>query len=164
MKLHESLKNKGWSDEEINKTIKIIDDAKTKKHKWIRFFEKEIYWTALSVIILGNYIISLIIIPLLLALDGLKLYFSIMILGFSFGLLIELLIRSIAHLERKHHMFLGLIIPSTALTNIILITIFANSLEKDIMINNMHNPILVSVVYTTAFMLPYAFYQIFIKE
>ena len=99
----EEIKNKlveeGWKKRDINKTIRIIEKAKENKHPKIKLLDKTVYWFSLLIAIVGNLIISISLIPVLLALKGQQLYFIIIVLGISFGLLFELLIRTIENLK-----------------------------------------------------------------
>jgi len=155
------LSEKGWSKKDINKTIKIIQDAKKEKHPKIKVLDKLIYWISLVFALVGNFIITLALIPELVALKGPILFIVIITLGFSFGLLFELLIRTIDNLKIKHHIFLGIIIPILSIINFIFLS---NNMKRLIGIENPHNPIIIGAVYTIAFILPYIFYQIFLKD
>ena len=158
------LEQKGWSKKDISKTVRIIEQAKANKHPKIKILDKLVFWASLVVAIIGNFIISISLIPILLALNNLPLYIVLITLGVAFGLLFELLIRTIEHLEAKHHIFLGIIIPTIAIINVIIIVAFSNNLEKIINIENPHSPLLVGVIYAFAFMLPYLVYQLFLKN
>ncbi|MCH8003221.1 MAG: hypothetical protein IH934_01205 [Nanoarchaeota archaeon] len=155
------LVEKGWSKKDINKTIRIIEKAKKNKHPKIKVLDKFVYWFSLLITMIGNLIISISLIPVLITLKGQQLYLVIITLGFAFGLLFELLIRSIENLEIKHHLFLGIIIPIIAVINFIIIS---NNMKKLIGIESPQNPIIIGAVYSIAFILPYIFYQIFLKK
>lgn len=160
-----SIKNKlvekGWKKSDINKTIKIIEKAKKNKHPQIKTLDKFVYWFSLLIAIIGNLVISISLIPVLLALKGIFVYVVIITLGISFGLLFELLIRTIENLEVKHHLFLSIIIPIIAVINFIIIS---NNIKELIGIESQQNPIIIGAVYAIAFILPYIFYQIFLKD
>ncbi|HJO01406.1 MAG: hypothetical protein QF655_02575 [Candidatus Woesearchaeota archaeon] len=155
------LVEKGWKKSDINKTIKIIEKAKKNKHPQIKSLDKLVYWFSLLITIIGNLVISISLIPVLLILKGPQLYLVIIILGFAFGLLFELLLRGIENLETKHHLFLGIIIPIIAVTNFIIIS---KNIKTFIGLENPQDPIIVGSVYAIAFIIPYISYQIFLKE
>jgi len=155
------LVEKGWKKSDINKTIKIIERAKKNKHPQIKVLDKFVYWFSLLIAIIGNLIISISLIPVLIVLQGLKLYLVIIALGLAFGLLFELLIRTIENLEIKHHLFLGTIIPIISIINFIIIS---NNMKELIGIESQHNPIIIGAVYAIAFILPYISYQVFLKN
>jgi hypothetical protein len=164
MRIKEKLKKRGWTKREIDKTLKIVREAKKNKHPAIKFLDKTVYWISLTVAIISNFIISIALIPFLLTLNYFQLYLVIVTIGFGFGLLFELLIRSITHLRTKHHLFFGFLIPLIAIINVFIITNISNNLEKMLLIRNIHNPFAVSIVYAVAFIMPYAVYHLFLKE
>jgi len=164
MHLKDRLIEKGWSRKDIKKTLSIIEKAKKNKHPKIKILDKSVFWISLILAIVGNFIISIALIPVLLALNGFQLYIVVLTLAFSFGLLFELLIRTIGHLQTKHHIFLSIIIPIIALINFFIIVLVANSLEEILKIENTQNPILVGIVYAVGFILPYSVYQLFLKD
>jgi|ETNmetMinimDraft_2_1059921.scaffolds.fasta_scaffold96445_1 hypothetical protein len=162
--LKKRLKEKGWPSKDINKTVKIVEEAKKKKHAVFGIFDVTVFWTALIVTILGNLIISIALVPSLIALSSVPLFLVIIVLGLKFGFLFEILIRSIGHLEAKHHIFLGILIPIIAVINFFNITIISNNLGKIFRIDNPHNPYLIGIVYTISFILPYAIYKWILKK
>ena len=164
MKIEGKLKKKGWTKKEINDTLKIFREAKNNKHPAIKFLDKSVYWIALAAAILGNFIISVVLIPFLLTLRDFQLYLVIITIGVTFGSLFELLIRSITHLEARHHLFFGFLVPIIAIINVFVITTYSKGLEKKLMIGSAYNPLVVSVVYGAAFIIPYVFYRLFLKE
>ena len=95
------LEKRGWGKREIAKAVRSIKAAKQNKSKESLFLEKRIYLILLAVIIAANFAISVALIPLLIALKGAFLYFILAVMGIVFGLLFELVIRSIEHLEKK---------------------------------------------------------------
>lgn len=155
------LVEKGWKKSDINKAIKIIGRAKKSKHPHIKLLDKLVYWFSLLVAIIGNLIISVSLIPVLLALNGPQLYSVIITLGMAFGLLFELLVRGIENLEAKHHIFLGIIIPIVAVVSFIIVS---NSMKSMIGMESPQNPLVVGIAYAASFMLPYLAYQLFLKH
>ena len=155
------LLEKGWKRKDIESAIKIIRHAKKHKHPKIKLLDKAVYWISLVVAIAGNFVISIALMPFLLALSGLRLFLFITILGVSFGLLFELLVRGIENLEAKHHIFLGIIIPVITAINFIMVS---NNLKKLIGVESPQDPIIVGAVYSISFILPYVSYQVFLKN
>lgn len=155
------LAEKGWSKKDINKTIKIIKRAKRSKHSQIKLLDMFVYWFSLFIAVIGNFIVSISLIPVLLALKGLQLYLVIFTLAFAFGLLFELLIRTMENLKAKHHLFLGITIPIIAVINFILIS---NNMKRLVGVESPQDPITVGAVYAISFILPYISYQFFLKR
>ena len=159
-KIRKYLLEKGWKRKDIESAIRIIRHAKRHKHPKIKLLDKAVYWISLAVAIAGNFIISVALMPFLLALSGYRLFLFIIALGASFGLLFELLVRGIENLEAKHHLFLAITIPIVALANFVIIS---DNLKKLIGVESPQDPIIVGAVYSIAFILPYVSYQVFIK-
>ena len=157
------LKKKGWSKKEIDKTVEIIHNAKQLKTPETRFLEKRVYWILLVLIIAANFAISIALIPLFMVLKGMFLYFVVIVLGVVFGLLFEIVIRSIEHLEKKHHVFLAILIPLVALANVFVVTRISNNLTSTLNLVNLQNPLIVGLIYAVSFVLPYIIYRFFLK-
>lgn len=157
------LEKSGWSKKEIIKAVNIIKNAKHKKTKENLFLEKRVYWILLAVIITANFAISIALMPILIALKGMFLYFVIVVLGVVFGLLFELVIRSIEHLETRHHMFLAFLIPAAALINIFIIARISNNLASKLSLKNFQNPVMIALIYATSFVMPYIIYRFALK-
>lgn len=157
------LEKRGWNKKEISKAVGIIKNAKQNKSRDIKFLDKRIYWLLLIVIIAANFAISIALIPLLIVLRGIFLYFILIVLGIVFGLLFELVIRSIEHLEKRHHIFLAFLIPVIALVNIFFISKISNDLMITLSLKNLHTPIIIALVYSASFVLPYIVYRFILK-
>jgi len=159
-KIRKRLLEKGWKKKDIECAIRIISHAKKHKHPKIKLLDKAIYWISLVVAIAGNFIISIALMPFLLALSGMRFFLFVIALGISFGLLFELLVRGIEGLKAKHHLFLGITIPIVALVNFVIIS---DNLKKLTGIESSHDTILVGAVYSISFILPYIAYNIFLR-
>ena len=157
------LEKRGWDKKEISKAVDIIHNEKQLKTQETRFLERRIYWILLAVIIAANFAISVALIPILITLNGALLYFIIIVLGIVFGLLFELVIRGIEHLEKRHHLLLAVFIPSIALANAFFISKTSNDLINTLDLRNLHTPIIVAVVYAASFVLPYIVYRFILK-
>ena len=157
------LEKRGWNKKDISKTVEIIHNAKRLKTPEAVFLQKRIDWILLVIIIVANFAISIALIPILMTLSGITLYFIIVILGIVFGLLFELLIRSIEHFEKKHHIFLAILIPLIALANVFITSKISNDLTKILQLTNFNNPIIIAFVYAVSFVLPYIVYRFILK-
>ena len=157
------LEKKGWSGKEIKKAADIIENTNHSKSHANIFLEKKIYWILLIVIAAANFAVSIALIPLFITLKGMFLYFVLTLLGIIFGLLFELVIRSIEHLERRHHLILAVLIPLAALANIFIVSKISNNLARTLQLANFQNPILISIVYSVSFVLPYIIYRFVLK-
>ena len=157
------LEKSGWNKRDIKKAVGIIKNAKQNKPEDIRFLDRKIYWMLLIIIAAANFAISIALIPILVALNGMQLYFIIIILGIVFGLLFELVIRSIEHLEKRHHIMLVFLIPLIALANLFVITNISNNAMSKLNLINIHNSFVVSIIYAGSFVLPYLVYRFVLK-
>ena len=157
------LEKRGWGKKDIEKAVGIVHNAKQLKTPETRFLEKRIYWILLVVIIAANFAISIALIPVLIALKGALLYFIIILLGVIFGLLFELVIRSIEHLEKRHHLILAVFIPLAALANFFVVSRISNNLMTTLNLANIHTPIIIALVYAASFALPYIICRFVLK-
>lgn len=154
--LKERLKNKGWSDDDINHAMDIIAKAQTKKSEKIRFLDSITYWVVLVVALIGNFIISIILIPFMLAMQGIRLIFIIGVIGFAFGAFFDLIISDLRNVQNKQVIIAGVFLPLLALINVSLMVEFANYLQETLkLVNAQHNPWVISMVYVFAFIMPH---------
>ena len=150
------LRDKGWTDNDIQRAVSIIDQGKIKKPKKIAFLDSIIYWIVLFVALIGNLIISIILIPFMLTMKGISLYSIIFIIGFAFGAFFDLLIRDIEKLQQKDIIIAGIFLPLLAIINVSFMVKFSNFLQTVIGLNNiMHNPLIISIIYVLGFIIPY---------
>jgi len=160
------LKEKGWPEEDIKKAADIIERRRREdKSRTYTSMNRVIYWSAIVVIVLGNFIISMFLIPFLLVLKKLSLDIVIVTIAFAFGLLFNLLVTDIEHVERKHHLFAVIMIPLIALINFIIMVNVADSLAEAMNLSVVReNPYFISALYVGAFILPYLYTLIIKKE
>ena len=85
--LRKRLEKRGWHKQEIEKAIRIIKNAKKNKTKENIFLEKRMFWILLAVLMAANFAVPVALIPLLIALNGFLLYFTIRIPLFINGTL-----------------------------------------------------------------------------
>jgi hypothetical protein len=162
--LRDRLKDKGWTEQDINKAIQIIEAAKEKKPANIRLIDTIVYWIVLIIAIVGNLILSIILIPFLLTLNHLQLYLIICIIAATFGFLFDLLIRDIENLEQQHYIIAGVFIPALAIIDVFFMVQFANHLTRIMKLNNIQDPYVVGIVYTIAFIAPYLINRLFFSQ
>lgn len=147
------LEEKGWTDKEIKHASHILERAELHD----LFFSKIVFWSALLVIIFANLVVSLVLIPFLIAFNQIVLYSIVILLGLVIGFLYNFLITDIGYLEKKHHLLAGILLPVLALANMVIMVIISNKFISDlkIVVNEQHNPLLIAVVFAGAFILPY---------
>lgn len=146
------LKEKGWNDREIKRAESILE--KSEKHEL--FYSKMVFWTALVVIVFGNLLVSVVLIPFILLLNRSLVYVIVAVLAACIGFLYNFLINDIGHLERKHHILAGIILPVLAIGNMIVMVIASNKFLDRIEPGTLHyNFWIVSGIFVLAFILPY---------
>lgn len=155
------LLEKGFSKNEAKRTIDIIKKAEEKKSKKIKFLDATIYWVLLIVAIIGNMVLSIILIPFLLAFKKIPLYFIIILLAMLFGFLFDQLIRDIENLENKHIITAWIFIPALAIINTYYMASFTNHLTNTLGLPlAIHSPIIISITYVFAFTVPYILHNL----
>ena len=151
------LLQRGWREQELKHAEEVLERAK--QHDV--FFSKIVFWSALLVIIFGNVVVALILIPFLIVLNNLVLYATVAILALIIGFLYNFLITDIGHLEKKHHRIASVIIPVLALANMVVVVVVSNRFIQDLKVDNpVHNVWIVAAVFVVAFVVPYVVNQI----
>jgi len=156
--LKHNLKRKGWHEDDINKVLDILySEDKEKKHvQYKREMNRIVYWSALMVLAIVNLVIAIVLIPFLMVFtSSFALYTVIIVTAFFFGILVNILITDIEHIERKHHLFAFVFIPVIGLVTFIISVSIANGVSEMLEINLRHNPIVVGLVYVIVFIIPY---------
>ncbi|PLW80621.1 hypothetical protein C0585_01735 [Candidatus Woesearchaeota archaeon] len=156
--LHKKLKDKGWTEEEIEHALEKM--LKSKKSPLILLLDKVAYWVALFILIFGNFLISVFLIPFLVITKGFVLYFILFVFAFIFGLLYDLLIRDIDKLDMDHKIMAGIFIPALALINIYIIVGVSNHVIEIFDQGSYNNPLSISFVYVVSFIIPYIYSEI----
>ncbi len=146
------LLEKGWPEAEIKRAEQILE----KEAKHDVFFSKIVFWSALVVIIFANLLVSLMLIPFLIALNHWVIYSIVIILAGTIGFLYNFLIKDIDYLGKKHHVWAGILVPLLALTNVMMMVWASNRFIEKLKINNPpQNPWLIALLFAVAFILPY---------
>ena len=151
------LKQKGWHPQEIQHAESIME----KKFPHDVHFSKIVFYSALVVIVFANILVSLVLIPFLIALNKWALFALVIIFGGTIGFLYNFLITDIGHLQKKHHLTAAIIIPIIALANLVVMIMFSNKFIAELKINlPPHNPWITAGLFAVAFILPYLFSQL----
>lgn len=153
----DSLALKGWSDDEIKKTINILEDAKKKRHPKIILLDNTVYWITLLLVIFGNFAFSTFLIPILVTFNNASLYLIILLLAASFGIIMSVVIKDIEDLEKHHHIAMLLLVPIAGFINFFIVVTMANNNPLADALQNYHNPFLIGLVYLIGFFVPYSY-------
>jgi hypothetical protein len=162
--LGKKIKQKNWESEDIKKTLAALESARRNsgaKHHQVR---QALIVVSLLTVGLGNLLIAILLVPLMLALQGIFLYLIVALLGFMMGLLFEILTRSIESLHTDHHILFSLIMPILALISVLFMASLANDAASFFGVRNTHNPYTVGFLYSGAFLLPYAIAKFMFKK
>ena len=153
---YNDLLAKGYTPKEAQRTLEIIRYAKLNKSPRIKSLESFIYWALLLITIVGNLVITILLIPFLLAFKKAPLYITIVLLAAMFGFLFDLLIRDLEHIEHKHHIVAWAFIPALAIISTYYMVSFMNYTTETLKLPfQLHSPILISATYVVSFTIPY---------
>lgn len=150
----QALREKHWQPHQIARATSILQSAGEMKTDAVKLLDSVIYWGALLVAILGNFVLSIVVIPILLAFDDLSLVLAIAVIAAAFGVLMDVVLREIEHLRHRTIIIPELFIPALALINVYIITTLTNSAAVIAGLQT-HNPWVVSVMYVCGFSLPH---------
>ncbi|VVB81620.1 Uncharacterised protein [uncultured archaeon] len=150
--------HKEWTPELAVRTEEILSKAEKSKPGWIVGVDSALYWVLLFLAIIANFIISVVLVPFLLILKGLPLYFSLFFIGASFGLFFSFILHSLEQLEKEQHIIASIFIPCIALINVGIFAVLSNKLIILLKLATPpHNAILVGAVYVFGYVIPGAF-------
>jgi len=131
-------------------------------HFFSSSLSKVVYWSGLVVGVVGNLVISTIMVPFFVFLDSRLVYLILCLIGFIFGSLFGILLYDLRYLDVKHHVVASIFIPFMALLNIYVMFSLINYLHRVVFDSNVlsslniqtHNPLLMGLLYVVCFMLP----------
>lgn len=147
----------GWSSELAAKTEAILQRAEERKPRWIRIVDRALYWTLMFLAIIGNFVVSVALVPVLVAIEGWPLYFLLFFIGASFGWLFSFMLMIMEKWQPKQHIIASIFIPSIALINVGIMAVLSNDLIQLMKVGtSTHNPMLVGGGYVLGYVLPYA--------
>lgn len=152
---HKKLKAKGWSAAEIADAHAILDRAEQAKHPANNFLEKAVYGGLLFLTLIGIFLVSILIVPLLLVLPTGAIALILSVLGLCLGSLFAILIPDIEWLERRHHVLNVLIISLVAVVNVWFIVSSVDKIGRAMTLPYTHNSWLLGTLFAVALLIPY---------
>ena len=160
--LRERLLEKGWTEDEIENTQAILfsRDIREKHVSFQKTSHPILYWASLIVAIIGNFLLSVTLIPFLMILGSAQVYMILGLVGVVFGAMFNLVLKDLEHIDDTHHVVAGIFIPAMALITIYLMASVANRFNEIIQNPNPHNALVLSLIYLFCFSAPYAFYKV----
>lgn len=161
--LSNALKKRGWNSDEIECTLRAVHRGENEKSVFSSVLEKVVFWIALFVCVLGNFFISVALIPILLLIKGSYFLVMLSVVGMTAGILFELVVCVLENIERKHYIISGIFVPFLALINIFLVSSLSNNFSSLMHVSaGVHNPFVVSIVYVVSFLVPYVVHKFMI--
>lgn len=143
-----------WAEKNVKESEKVIEEI----HRQDVFASKLTFWSSLVVMVVGNIMVSIVLVPLLAVLNRWFLDLVIIVFALAMGFLFEFLINSAEYLERKHHILAIILVPLAGLLNAAIAVLLANKLIEEIQIPNIReNPWFIGILYGVAFVLPYLY-------
>ncbi len=161
-KLKDRLRKNGWTPDEIEHACSIIGHAKQNKHSHAQIMDRLIFFILLAIIVVLNFGLAFSFIPLLYFFSGWPLYFFVGIIAALFGWIIEGVIRSIEHLQSRHHVGLAVGMPLIAVTGIFFVLLGTNTAQG--FGASSFTLLAVGLLYTVAFMSPYIVSRYVLKK
>ncbi len=147
--------HKEWSSEFAVRTEEIFRRAEQMKPASIRFIDASLPWIMLFLAVLGNFVVSVVLVPLLLILKGWLLYLVLFLIGSSFGWAFSFILSSVQKI-RKPLIILPVFIPSLALINVGIFAVLSNRLISLLHLSTPpHNPFIVGASYVLGYIIPY---------
>jgi|GEM_PF-4522764 len=124
---------------------------------------KMTYWMALLVLVVCNFVISIVLIPFLIILEKTPLYMIVMVLGIMFGALFKLLLSSIKGLEQEHQTLAQFFVPALSVVNIAVIATLSNKMIYLLDLGTENSPGIIGLVYALAFIIPFIYMDVLLK-
>jgi hypothetical protein len=147
--------HKDWSPDLAAKTERILRTAEKAKSAGMRFVDSSLYWLLLIIAIIGNFIVSVVLVPFLIALKGWPLYLSLLLISVSFGGMFSFILHNLEQLKSKQHIIASVFIPCLALINVAIFAMLSNKLIILMKLGTPpHNPLLIGAVYVFGYVLP----------
>jgi len=129
---------------------RLLRHRKEHKDNMTKKLDQMVYWTSLLLLAFFNIAACFFLIPLFVILSGNVLYILVGLFGLIFGILFNLLILGIEHLERRHSVIAGIFIPCLAILDIVIILGIIKRVGSIVV-----NSSVLIMIFITAFVLPY---------
>jgi len=116
--------------------------------------DRLVYWTSLFVLALFNIIACFFLVPLMLITQSYLLYFTLGVFGLSFGVLFNMLIMGIEHLDSHHGTIAAIFIPFLAIIDVLIILAIGEKMKALSGVIMFSSPVFI-MIFVAAFVLPY---------
>ncbi len=122
-----------------------------------------LFWITLFVILIANFMYTIIIIPLIMLSSGTSLLL-IILLGFLAGFIFSHLMKNIQKLGMKHHLIAAILIPSLSAANLFIMVAISDKLSSILNMPTNQSPYSLFIAYTIAFLAPYLWLNVLKKK
>ncbi|MBN2881498.1 hypothetical protein JXM83_05615 [Candidatus Woesearchaeota archaeon] len=152
----EELLKKGWSEEEIDYTFNVIDKAGQNKTGFVHFLDGIISWFGLIIVFIGSLILSVVLMPFLVTLEGFFLYFMIGFMALILGFVFNFLIDQINQVGQQEKILGEILLPVIGLIDVyVMIGIFSVIVTALNIKHVLPNSLLYGIIYVSCFSLPF---------
>lgn len=156
--LRAKLEAKHWSEAEIEDALKALDEEQKAAPYRHAAFNKLVYFLALFLSMVGNFAVSVMLIPFIVLAEGLFLYPGLFIISLSFGALFDLIVYDIEKVADAPRFKQGLFLFAVSLINIWLITQLSAYFGDLIGIERATSAYAITAgVYVVGFMIPHLY-------
>ena len=156
MKVDETkLREKGWSEEEIEHAKGILLQAEQTKHPHMKALEKATYWILFIILVAGAIAITWLMEPLLIVMNTTQAILTFAVAGGLFGTLASILIQDIDHTQQHHHAIIAISIPAVALVTSVTIVTRINKITEVFTDIANHNPYILAGIFAVSALIPY---------
>lgn len=158
--MHKRLHAKGWSVEEMAQTDVALHKAQKRKHPYVHAVEKSMFWFILVLGVLGSIILSVALIPVLVASNGQLGYWVTGVFGLLLGSLIIHFAKPMPWISRDH-LIMTVIVPVCAIFSFFIVSVSVNDLNSFAGLPGRVDALFLGLSYFVGFLLPYALYLAF---
>ncbi len=135
--------------------IAIMQSIAKKKSGVEQKMQRFVAMTAMLLLIFTNILGAILLIPFLLFFEGLAQYAIIAMFAIGFGLIFNFMIHSIEHLGDKHHLIAGIVVPTFALFDLVVLFTLLERIKEVLKVQTEYNYTLIIVLFVAAFLIPY---------
>jgi hypothetical protein len=139
--------------------FKVLTSQKMRKKHifYVKENQRVFHFISMIVLSVASFFASIVLVPMLIFFSSTTIYTLVILVGLLFGFTFGFMFLDLQHLEHKHHIIMGIIVPGIAVLNIFLMMNLTKKIADFFLIDLQHNPMLVATFYLLGFILPYLF-------
>lgn len=150
---------KGWEQHHIDHTLHILYKAQKNKHPYLKLLDEALVWGILLIVLFANIVLSIALIPVVIAMPSTVSLLVTFFFGLCFGALVDLVARDIDALTHHHFIAVGIFLPIVSVISILITSKTAQIIAQVIKPIDSFNPLLLSLVYIVSFTSPHFTYR-----